>query len=496
MSRTNSLFFFFFPLPIRERHLQHNILHFLEGFRACVPFGLCAWCVLLNVDLALCGSACFLSLRPSGLLFHVHVQALRLRGGAGRSTRSIKKQQDRGLQNKMKRQGKGHVAGSGGNGAGHGKHKTQTGGGELGGRGSLLLGDPGVRRNGGLSKGEVKRPNASVLQEKHRPSAIPAAAWDLLGGGIEQTRQAIWQAANEETGASLQDNHAAVGFTGRGEQARPPLQAAVSYLPPPRARPEVGSTTAADFGSEGDRGRDSHWAWRTTKAEKDSSQRAFTADLNRILAQADVLLEVLDARDPDGCRTRKVEEHVHATRPELKIVLVLNKIDLVPPHVTAAWVRHLKADYPVVLFKASTRVHNGKVLAHARTRPDTATDKQLSTGDCVGAEQLLQVLKAMSRTDAGFGGKAKISVGVVGQPNVGKSSLINSLLRHKATCTGDRPGVTKHLQALQLDKGITLLDSPGVVVESGADAVTSEAVLALRNCGTQFTCLLVQKYKH
>jgi hypothetical protein len=184
---------------------------------------------------------------------------------------------------------------------------------------------------------------------------------------------------------------------------------------------------------------------------------------------------------------------VHATRPELKIVLVLNKIDLVPPHVTAAWVRHLKADYPVVLFKASTRVHNGKVLAHARTRPDTATDKQLSTGDCVGAEQLLQVLKAMSRTDAGFGGKAKISVGVVGQPNVGKSSLINSLLRHKAACTGDRPGVTKHLQALQLDKGITLLDSPGVVVESGADAVTSEAVLALRNCGTQFTCFTSTK---
>ena len=38
-------------------------------------------------------------------------------------------------------------------------------------------------------------------------------------------------------------------------------------------------------------------------------------------------------------RTRKVEEYVHAKRPELHIILVLNKIDLVPEHVTAAWVR-------------------------------------------------------------------------------------------------------------------------------------------------------------
>ena len=58
-------------------------------------------------------------------------------------------------------------------------------------------------------------------------------------------------------------------------------------------------------------------------------------------------------------------------------------------------------------------------------------------------QQLVQLLKARARSEAGFGGKAKIAVGVVGQPNVGKSSLINSLLRHKAANTGDRPGVTR-----------------------------------------------------
>ena len=66
-------------------------------------------------------------------------------------------------------------------------------------------------------------------------------------------------------------------------------------------------------------------------------------------------------------------------------------------------------------------------------------------------------------------------------------------LRHTAACTGDRPGVTKHLQAVQLDKGITLLDSPGVVVESAADGVTSEAGC---NSGTQFVCFTSTQYKH
>lgn len=52
----------------------------------------------------------------------------------------------------------------------------------------------------------------------------------------------------------------------------------------------------------------------------------------------------------------------------------------------------------------------------------------------------------------------------MGFPNVGKSSLINSLKRSKAAATGNTPGVTKSMQEIQLDKNIILLDSPGVVL--------------------------------
>ena len=83
----------------------------------------------------------------------------------------------------------------------------------------------------------------------------------------------------------------------------------------------------------------------------------------------------------------------------------------------------------------------------------------------VGVDSLMNILKNYARI-AGDDKKAKqlITVGVVGFPNVGKSSLINSLKRCKAAATGNTPGVTKSMQEIQLDKNIVLIDSPGVVL--------------------------------
>ena len=91
-------------------------------------------------------------------------------------------------------------------------------------------------------------------------------------------------------------------------------------------------------------------------------------------------------------------------------------------------------------------------------------DKMTSLSTAVGTENLLNILKNYARVDGDTKTKALITVGVVGFPNVGKSSLINSLKRSKAAATGNTPGVTKQMQEIQLDKNIVLLDSPGVVL--------------------------------
>ena len=81
-------------------------------------------------------------------------------------------------------------------------------------------------------------------------------------------------------------------------------------------------------------------------------------------------------------------------------------------------------------------------------------------GDVLGAETLVQLLKNYSRN---LNLKTAITVGIVGLPNVGKSSVINSLKRTKAVATGQTPGLTRAAQEVQLDRQVKLLDSPGVV---------------------------------
>jgi nuclear GTP-binding protein len=76
---------------------------------------------------------------------------------------------------------------------------------------------------------------------------------------------------------------------------------------------------------------------------------------------ADVILEVLDARDPIGCRCRRVEQQVLAAGSDKRLVIVLNKIDLVPREVVQRWLVHLRNEFPTIAFKSSTQENASKL---------------------------------------------------------------------------------------------------------------------------------------
>ncbi|CAK66926.1 unnamed protein product (macronuclear) [Paramecium tetraurelia] len=196
--------------------------------------------------------------------------------------------------------------------------------------------------------------------------------------------------------------------------------------------------------------------------------KKYITQVKKVAEAADILLIILDARDPLACRCKHLEREILGMPGDKKIILVLNKIDLVPPGNADAWLAHLRREFATVLFKANTQqqqsnLSSASIYKKTLSQRQDLADDLTSSSKAIGADKLLELIKNYSKND---GVKSSVTVGVIGYPNVGKSSVINSLKRSKACAVSSTPGFTKGLQEVVIDSQVKIIDCPGVVFDS------------------------------
>lgn len=176
--------------------------------------------------------------------------------------------------------------------------------------------------------------------------------------------------------------------------------------------------------------------------------------LQEQLKRVDVVLEVRDARIPLATHHPRVAKWIGDTDR----VLVLNRMDMIPSDIRQDWDQWFRAQGDVPFF---TDAKQGKGVGGVVQRAKAA-------GHAVNQR----------RRDRGMLPRPVRAV-VMGFPNVGKSALINRLLKKKVVESARRPGVTRQLRWIRISKEMELLDAPGVLPSQLED---QDAALKLAIC--------------
>lgn len=208
-------------------------------------------------------------------------------------------------------------------------------------------------------------------------------------------------------------------------------------------------------------------------------------NLKAVLGEVDVLIEMLDARDPLPYRSRQLEELV--AKENKKLLLVLSKIDTCPRESLASWVTFLRAEHPTLLFRSATAFlpstcDQAKHKSKGKTRPPV--------DDGVGVEAVLGLLGRWAQEK---GGDKPLTVGVVGLTNSGKTSFLNTLLKKSAlpvysltSTSNPGPSTTMLPQEVEVDASghkIKFIDTPGLSWISGKDDALRQRDILLRSKG-------------
>uniref|UniRef100_A0A1E1XFH0 Large subunit GTPase 1 homolog n=1 Tax=Amblyomma aureolatum TaxID=187763 RepID=A0A1E1XFH0_9ACAR len=288
-----------------------------------------------------------------------------------------------------------------------------------------------------------------------------------MGGGV------VHGVLSEQERASLRDLH---------EMHRDLLRI-------PRRPPWDESTSAEELHASE---KESFVAWRRQLAELQETDGLmmtpyeknleFWRQLWRVIERSDVVVQIVDARNPLLFLCQDLVRYVAETGGgDKRSLLLLNKADLLTPSQRDMWSCYLDSvGIQAVFFSALLESKKGEqeakdadadaeeeelqedgAVAEAPHQHQCAESLPGGAGALFSAEELLHLFRTVHPESKERNGKTVI--GLVGYPNVGKSSTINALLRSKRVSVSTTPGKTKHFQTLNLDEELCLCDCPGLV---------------------------------
>lgn len=159
--------------------------------------------------------------------------------------------------------------------------------------------------------------------------------------------------------------------------------------------------------------------------------------MQKEMSVVDSIIYVLDSRAPLSSINPKFDEIINA-KP---ILYILNKADMVPKNEVLKWQRYFEQQGKKCLVTNSTQKGGTKAIV----------------------ESLLEINSQVIERYRNKGVSKTIRAMVLGVPNCGKSTLINSLLSRSKALTGNKPGVTRGKQWVSIDKYIDLMDTPGTL---------------------------------
>lgn len=252
----------------------------------------------------------------------------------------------------------------------------------------------------------------------------------------------------------------------------------------------------------------------------------FWRQLWRVVEKSDVVVQIVDARNPLLFRSADLEKYVKEVDPNKQNLLLLNKADFLTEPQRVAWADYFdKQNIRVAFFSAVEpteeeeeetdseeeseeesseeseddeaaekrekdlslneikekveEITSGldqveKVLDDiASSNPETSTEPSDAPKAPLKNDpriltrlELIEFFKVIRRSHSSASGKESVTIGLMGYPNVGKSSTINALLQEKKVSVSATPGKTKHFQTLFLEKDLLLCDCCGLVLPS------------------------------